>query len=237
MNARRAALRLRGLSKRFGYTWALRGVTLDLEQGETLAMVGPNGAGKTTLLKILAALYTPTSGFGEILGHPLGPGAEGIRRRTGLLADKDYLYDQLTGRENLKFAVRMAGRSLPPVRLDDVLGRVGLEEAAGRRVRTYSTGMRKRLSLGRLLLQDGDLILLDEPYAGLDREGVALVDRMVSEWHDAGRTVILASHQPEEAVRTADRTVLMRRGHLGELPAGSDSPPTDSRAGEPPGAR
>lgn len=223
MNPRpRSAVRLRSISKRFGHTWALRNVTLDLERGEVLAMVGPNGAGKTTLLKILATLYGPSAGFGEVLDLSLDRASEEIRRRIALLAGQDFLYDELTGRENLSFSVRMAGRAPDALRIEEALDRVGLAAAADRRVRTYSTGMRKRLALGRLLLQDGDLLLLDEPYAGLDRGGVGLVDRIVAEQRGAGRTVILASHQSGRALREADRAVLLDRGRIHELPRDLD---------------
>lgn len=222
MSSGRPAIRLRSVSKRFGRTWALRDATLDVERGGSVAMVGPNGAGKTTLLKILAGLYAPSTGHGEVLGLPLAGGSEEIRRRVALLAGQDFLYDELTGRENLVFSLRMSGRPADEAAVGESLGRVGLSRGADRRVRTYSTGMRKRLALGRLLLQQGELVLLDEPYAGLDREGVALVDRVVAEHRSTGKTVILATHQPGESVRDADRSVLVRHGRLSELPPGDD---------------
>jgi heme ABC exporter ATP-binding subunit CcmA len=205
-------------------------VSLDVNRGETVALVGPNGAGKTTLIKIMATLYAPSSGSGEILGRPLAGGAEGIRREIALLTGRDHLYGELTGRENLIFALRMSGRAGGETSAERALDRVGLSEAAGRRVRTYSSGMRKRLALARLLLQEGEVVLLDEPYAGLDRDGIALVDRIVAEMASAGRTVVLTTHQPGRAVREADRAILLRRGLLHELPPGTD--PLEAVAGE-----
>ena len=176
MNDATHAVELDGVAKRFGFTWALRHVTLALPPHVTLALVGPNGAGKTTLLKLLATLIRPTSGRGTVLGYPLA-GADGddIRRRTGLLTVRGYLYAELSAEENLRFATRMAGDPIDVGRIDSVLDRVGLSGLAGRRVRAYSTGMRKRLALAKLLLRDLDLILMDEPYAGLDTEGIGLV--------------------------------------------------------------
>lgn len=225
----RSAIRLNAVSKRFGPTWALREVSLEVDRGETVALVGPNGAGKTTLIKIMATLYAPSSGSGEILGRPLAGGAEGIRREIALLTGRDHLYGELTGRENLVFALRMSGRAGDGEAVERALVQVGLPQAADRRVRTYSSGMRKRLALGRLLLQEGEVMLLDEPYAGLDRDGIALVDRIVAEMGSAGRTVVLATHQPGRAVREADRSLLLRGGLLEELPAGTD--PLEAVAG------
>ena len=145
MNGTTPAVELDGVAKRFGFTWALRHVTLALPPHVTLALVGPNGAGKTTLLKLLATLIRPTAGEGTVLGHALtGRDGDEIRRRTGLLTVRGYLYDELSAEENLRFAARMAGDPIDAARIESVLDRVGLGNLEGRRVRAYSTGMRKR---------------------------------------------------------------------------------------------
>ena len=215
MNGTDCAVVLDGVSKRFGFTWALRHVTLSLPRRTTLALVGPNGAGKTTLLKLLATLIRPTAGQGSVLGHSLiGGDGDEIRRRTGLLTVRGYLYDELSAEENLRFASRMAGDPIDPGRIETVLDRVGLGGIGARRVRAYSTGMRKRLALAKLLLRDLELILMDEPYAGLDTEGIALVDAVVSELRGEGATVVIASHQDGQAVLDAEIRGEIVKGRL-----------------------
>lgn len=211
------AVRLSGVGKRFGYTWALREVSLELERGAVLTLRGPNGAGKTTLLKILAGIYRPSAGEGRVLGADLTGDSDAVRRRTVLLADTDYLYDELTGAENLRFASLMAGDGRGDRERRAVLERVGLARAGDDPVRSYSTGMRKRLSLARVLLRPAGLVLLDEPYGGLDREGAAFVDRVVREIRDGGRSVALATHRGGEAARSADRVAHLEAGRLARL--------------------
>lgn len=206
------ALRVRGLFKRYGWKWALKDVDLDVERGASLALVGPNGAGKTTLLRVLATLVRPSRGEVRVFGHSVHDAGDEVRRRTGLMTTSGYLYDELTGAENLRFAALMSGLRPDADRGRRMLERVGLSEAADRRVRGYSSGMRKRLELARLLLRTPELLLMDEPYASLDAEGVALVDEVVREAREAGRTVVFASHQMGEALRTADRVAVLKDG-------------------------
>lgn len=210
------ALRLRGVGKRFGYRWALRDVSLELGRGSVLTLRGPNGAGKTTLLKILAGLYRPSAGGGEVLGAPLGGDTGPVRQRTVLLPATDFLYEDLTGTENLRFASLMAGDGGGPDRWRSALERAGLVRAADDPVRSYSSGMRKRLSLARVLLRPAGLVLLDEPYGGLDREGARFVDRVVEEIRDGGRSAVLATHRGGEAARRADRVAYLRAGRVEE---------------------
>lgn len=215
-----AAVRLRGVGKRFGYRWAVRGVDLELGRGAALTLRGPNGAGKTTLLKVLSGLYRPSSGEGEVLGAPLTGDSGPVRRRTALLPDTDVLYDELTAVENLRFASLMSGADAGPEEWRSALDRVGLARAVDDRVRTYSTGMRKRLSLARILIRPAGLVLLDEPYGGLDRAGTRFVDRLVEEIRGEGRSVVLATHRGGEAARRADRIAHLRGGRLERVEEG-----------------
>lgn len=192
----------------------LREVDLRVERGTTLALVGPNGAGKTTLLKCLATLLRPSGGEGYVCGFSLRKDPDAIRERTGLLTVRGYVYDELTAEENLRFTARMAGLRLSREALRAEMERVGLERAADQRVRTFSTGMRKRLVLAQLRIRPLELALLDEPYSGLDTQGMALVDEYVREFRRSGTTVILASHQAGEATRTAESTAVLRGGKL-----------------------
>jgi heme exporter protein A len=208
------AVRLEAVGKRFGRTWGLREVDLEVPPGELVALVGANGAGKTTLLRLVAAVHRATTGQAEVLGLRLPRDEELVRERSTLLPPHGYLYEQLTGLENLRFARLMAGVRPSRDELHAALERVGLVEAADERVGGYSSGMRKRLALARLLLRPVDLVLMDEPYASLDSGGIELVDQIVGELRAEGSTILLASHRWERAIREADRLVVMERGRI-----------------------
>lgn len=193
---------------------ALIRVSLRVERGEVLLVRGPNGAGKSTLLRVMATALSPTYGSGSVLGFDLVRGRDDIRRRTELLGHRTRLYEDLTARENLRFACTLYG--LDDVEVDAVLRRVGLADVAADRVRGYSQGMRQRVAVARAMLRRADLFLLDEPYAGLDEEGKDLVDEGIESARADGRTVVLATHDPTRGA-LADRVAFMDGGRL--LPA------------------
>jgi ABC-type multidrug transport system ATPase subunit len=182
-------------------------------------LTGANGAGKTTLLRIVATLLRPSSGTGTICGLPLDSAGDRIRERVGYLSSRGTLYDDLTAAENLRFAARLTGAPSQDGTIDDLLSSAGLSQARSQRVRTYSTGMRRRLSLTALRLRPLELVLMDEPYSGLDTDGMSMVDHMVGEFLKVGTTVIIASHQDGEATRQATRTYRIHDGRL--LPVGA----------------
>ncbi len=188
-----------------------------MDRGTTLALVGPNGAGKTTLLKCLATLLQPSDGEGTVCGFDLRKEGDEIRERVGLVTVRGYVYDDLTAEENLRFSARMSGLKLEPDEYRAALARVGLERVADQRVRTFSTGMRKRVVLAQLRIRPLELALLDEPYAGLDTQGMALVDEFVREFRETGTTVIIASHQAGEATRAAEQTLILKNGKLSPM--------------------
>jgi heme ABC exporter ATP-binding subunit CcmA len=237
------ALELRGVAKRFGTTWALRGVDLEVARGELVALTGPNGAGKTTLLQIVATLVAPTRGEVSVLGLRPDEAPDAVRRRTGYLPARGYLYDELTARENLRFASLMSGVRDWSGPAEAALARVGLADAADLRVRGFSSGMRKRLALARLLLRPAGLALLDEPYASLDREGVELVDDLAAELLAEGAAVVMASHRWGRSLRAADRVVSLRRGKVAWVGGpdeyarrgGGHGPASDPPAADDPG--
>ena len=179
-----------------------------VEAGRTVALLGPNGAGKTTLLRILATSLRPSFGRAEIESIDIelrDPTL--VRGRVAYLSHATGLYDDLTAAENLAFAATMRCVSEP--RAGGGSGpwpKSGLTADADRRVRTFSAGMRRRLALGRLLLNDWAVVLLDEPHAALDADGMALVDRLIGRWQEAGVTVLVASHQAERVTSLADAT-------------------------------
>jgi len=211
-----AAIRVEGLTRRFGRRWALRGIDLRVARGEVVAILGANGTGKTTLLRVLATLLEPTAGRVEILGLDAARDSAAIRRRTTLMTPAGHTYDELTGLENLRFAARMGGSPVDEAAHRGALEAVGLDEAADLPVRAYSTGMRKRLELARLGLRDLDLVLLDEPFTALDEPGVGLVHEAIAGWRGRGAAILIASHRVAEAGRAADRVVRLERGRVSE---------------------
>ncbi len=205
------AVGLNAVTRVFGVLPALVRVDLAIERGETLLVRGPNGAGKSTLLKVIATALSPTYGSGTVLGFDLASDREDIRRRVELLGHRTRLYEDLTGRENLRFACVLYG--IDPLGVPRVLERVGLSDAADDRVRGYSQGMRQRVALARALLRSPDLLLLDEPYAGLDASAKEVVDDAIREAGREGRTVILATHDTTRGAM-ATRSVFMDAGSI-----------------------
>ena len=207
---------------------ALAGADLDVARGEILLLSGANGAGKSTLLKLLAGLVPLRSGRAIVLGCDLSVDRRSHRRRLALVGHDTGCYDDLTARENLRFAVRATGGDVATV--DATLDRLGLAEVARVHHADLSAGQRRRLALATAFARDVDLLLLDEPHAGLDAEGRALLDGMLHDSAVAGRTVVFASHELERARSLAHREVLVDRG---TLIGGALSQPT---APEPVGA-
>lgn len=188
-----------------------------MPHGSCLVLTGDNGAGKTTLLRILATLLRPSSGRVTIDGLPLASQADTIRARLAYVSARGSVYDDLTAVENLRFTRRLVGLDASEGELSRILDSVGLGDATEQPVRSFSTGMRRRLALSVLALRPIRLALIDEPYAALDADGMAIVDRMVADLLAAGTTVVLASHQAGEATRRADRTLRVVDGRLQEV--------------------
>lgn len=227
------ALLIEGVAKRFARRWVLRGVDLRVDPGEIVALTGRNGSGKTTLLRICATAIRPTRGVGRVFGHDLVAAADEVRRRVGLLGHGAGLYDDLTAAENLQFSVRMAGRHADSAAIAGALDRVGLGVESAERVRGFSAGMRRRLALARLLLRPPDLLLMDEPYASFDTDGIRLVNAFARETAARGGAVIVATHDLARGQGTFDRRVHVEAGLAVEAdPAARDilpdSPAPDS---------
>ncbi len=216
------AVHLRSAVALAGRFPALSGVDLDVAPGEVVAVLGPNGAGKTSLLRACAGLVPVTSGDAVVLGCDLRTERTQVRRRVGLLGHSPSLYDELTAVENVRFAVRAAGLGGDSV--NPSLDRLGL---TGRLRRTpvmrMSAGQRRRTSLAALVARAPELWLLDEPHAGLDGEGRALVGALVAEAAAEGAAVILTSHEPDLALPLADRTAVMAGGRISEVRPGGRS--------------
>jgi ABC-type multidrug transport system ATPase subunit len=203
----------RQVSKRYVRTWALKAVDLQVRRGELVSLLGPNGSGKSTLLRILMAVTRPTYGEVKLFGVSPKDGGN-VRERLGVLPHQSYLYDELTAQENLRFAATMYG--IHPDRKDfaEALAHVGLAHVADAQVRTFSSGMRKRLALARATLHDPELVFLDEPYGALDVEGIAWVDSFIKELRDARKTLVIATHEIGRALALCDRAVSLHGGRV-----------------------
>jgi heme exporter protein A len=206
---RQDALVLEGVARRFGPRWILRGIDLRAAPGEVIALTGRNGSGKTTLLRIVATLLRPTRGTATVFGHDTVREADEIRAGVGLLGHNSALYEDLTTAENLVFAQKMAGQSADRRAIDAAIEQVGLTHVRNERVRGFSAGMRRRLGLARLLLRPPSLLLLDEPYASFDQDGIDVVNEFARGVAAGGGLVLLATH---DLSRSAD--IMSRRLHI-----------------------
>jgi heme exporter protein A len=200
------------LARLFAGSPALAGVSLTIDAGQRVALLGPNGAGKTTLLRILATSLHPSFGHAAVDGLDVATHADQVRARVAYLGHATGLYDDLTAAENLAFAAALLGTPDAAARVVRALRDVGLEGHEDQRVRTLSAGQRRRVALARLLLSSASLVLLDEPYAALDSEAVAVVDELLIAWREAGVTVVVASHAEEHLAPLVDGTVRLERG-------------------------
>ena len=211
-----SAVHLSRVTRLFDGLAAITQVSLDVGSGEAVWLRGSNGSGKSTLLRVIATAISPTYGGGTVLGHDLGRGRAAIRAGSELVGHNTRLYDDLTATENLRFICDLHG--LDPGGVAPALERVGLAEVATVRAGNFSQGMRQRLVLARCLVRGPRLLLLDEPYAGLDPDARVVVDDLLADVSRAGRTVLVASHEaPPE--RLVHRTVVMDGGRLtGEDP-------------------
>lgn len=207
------AIDARGLVKQFGGRRALDGLDLKLPQGAFLSIFGPNGAGKTTLLRELALLARPMRGELSILGIDALEEPDELRRRIGLISHTSMLYGDLTARENLSFYATLYGIEgrEAEARIDELLRLVELDHRANDCARTFSRGMQQRLSIARALINDPDLVLLDEPYSGLDPHAAELFDRLIDRVRD-GRTFVMVSHDLEKGYDLCSHALIMARG-------------------------
>jgi heme exporter protein A len=214
------AIRLDGLARRFGQRWILRGIDLIVQSGEVLALTGRNGSGKTTLLRVLATALRPSRGTARVFGHDVVEEPDAIRALVGLLGHNAALYDDLTAAENLVFAQRMAGGAANGATIERALEAVGLALVARERVRGFSAGMRRRLGLARLLLRPPQLLLLDEPYASFDADGIDAVNEFSLRVAANGGVVVLATHDLARATDVLSRRLHLVDGRLTEVQSG-----------------
>jgi heme exporter protein A len=201
------------LTREFGPRQAVAGLTFSLAPGECLALFGPNGAGKTTLLRVLAGLLKPTSGTARISGIPL-PGGPLARSRVGLISHHSMLYDALSARENVSFSARLYGIRDATARVEDSLRRMSMLERADAPVRSLSRGMQQRVTIARAMVHSPQLVLADEPYAGLDESGARALTAVLQELRSAGTAIIVVTHNLVEGLSLATHAAVMQRGRF-----------------------
>ena len=220
-------IEVRELTKVFGLHPVLRSLNFEVAKGEFVTLLGPNGSGKSTLLRILGALARPTSGTVTIGGWELPAEADYVRAQLGVVSHLPLLYDTLTAEENLLFFARLY--NLPAAtradRVADLLKRVGLQRRARDVVMTFSRGMQQRLAIARAILHDPAVLLLDEPYTGLDQDAAALLDDLLREVAVDGRTVVMTTHDLRRGHALADRVAILSRGKIAYTGACRDLEP------------
>ncbi len=203
-----------GLRKAFGATLVLDDVSLSVRAGETVALLGANGAGKTTLLRILATLARPTRGTAVIAGFDCVREPERVRERVGLVAHGTLIYEDLTAEENLRFWRVLSGGRALAADLREALAAVELEPYAGERVRSFSAGMKRRLSLARVVLARPQVLLLDEPFAGLDQRGKKWLEEYLHAFKAGGGAIVMVTHSFGRQLSVADRIAILGGGRI-----------------------
>jgi heme exporter protein A len=202
------------LIKRFGAKTVLSNLDFQVAEGEFVALMGPNGAGKTTLLRILSSLMKATYGTILINGYHLPDQSAAVRSRLGIVSHLPLLYGDLTAEENLRFFGKMYSVNPLSIRVNEVLALVGLHPRRNDLVRTFSRGMQQRLAIGRAILHDPAVLLLDEPHTGLDQDACEMLDHLLREVAATGRTVVMTSHDLARVQDLARRFDVLSRGKI-----------------------
>jgi ABC-2 type transport system ATP-binding protein len=208
------AIQVENISKRYGTLTALDRVDFEVKEGEVFGFLGPNGAGKSTMINIFLDFVRPTAGSVSIFGHDCQDEGAIARERMGVLPEGYQVYDRLTGRQHVEFAIDSKGANEEPMEL---LGRVGLRDAADRQAGGYSKGMAQRLVLAMALVGDPDLLVLDEPTTGLDPNGAREMRNIILEENERGATVFFSSHILEQVEAVCDRVGILHEGELAAI--------------------
>jgi heme exporter protein A len=207
-------IQAQGIKKAYGNFDALKGVDLNISKGEFYTLFGPNGAGKTTLIKLLSTLTGPSSGNLNIFGYDASKEVRKIRSRLGVISHDPYLYENLTALENIQFFAEMYGLDHIQSRSNEVISYVGLESRKNDLIRTFSRGMKQRLTVARAIVHDPEILLLDEPYTGLDQHGAQILGEMLSALKSKDRTILMTTHNIDEGLDLSDRVGILAKGKL-----------------------
>ena len=210
-------IELQGISKSYGRLAVLKNCDLALQSGQLLCLLGNNGAGKTTFLRIVSGLLSADKGILLIDGEEWSLKSPEWRRKCALVAHKTFLYQNLSGLENMRFFSRLYQREFSEEELRKRLADAGLTRSADKQVRLYSRGMQQRLTLARALLSDPDFVIMDEPFTGLDKDGSALLVRMLAELKQQGAMILMTSHDPQAAFAVTDGFVRLSMGVFGKV--------------------
>ena len=204
------------LCKSYGVQRVLQNLDISLQSGELVCLLGPNGAGKSTLIRLLSGLLKPTAGEITIDGALVDFNEAEVRRKIGLILHQTFLYEQLTGLENLQLYARLYGTRLTESDLKQLMVRVGLGKVRPVPVRSYSRGMKQRLTIARALLNNPQILLLDEPYTGLDQQGSAMLNQLLAEEQENQRIILLTTHELSFIRQVASRFDILHRGRIAE---------------------
>lgn len=207
-------IQISNLTKRYGFNLVLRGINLHVKPAEFVTLVGPNGAGKSTLLRIVATLLKAESGQVLVGGWPLPEFAQKVRRYIGLVSHQSLLYSDLTAAENLEFFAGLYGLDQRGGQIQAALKMVGLTSRQRDPVRTFSRGMLQRLTIARATLHKPDILLLDEPYSGLDQAAATILDELLMREKQNGRTILMITHDLRHAFSVSDRLLILDRGKI-----------------------
>ena len=206
-----------GLVRDFGGLRAVDGVSFQLQPGELLTVFGPNGAGKTTLLRMLGGVMRPTSGHVRVAGEPADTKGRDWRHRVGVVSHQSLLYGPLTITENLLFYGRLFGLTDLKTRIPERLASLGLSDRARTPVRELSRGLKQRVALARALLHDPEVLLLDEPYTGLDPHASTVLREQLASLKDGRHTVVLVTHNLIQGLELADRVAIQVHGRFSSV--------------------
>jgi heme exporter protein A len=208
------ALRIEGVQKWFGQNIALAEITLSVSRGDFVVLLGRNGAGKSTLLRVMARIVKPNHGTVEIWGVDVHRNPERARRYLGFVAHSSYLYRHLTARENLRFFARLYGLEDQEQRIQRDLSWVGLEANADRPISGFSRGMQQRLAIARATLHEPEILLLDEPFSGLDLEACELLSAWMRRFAATGKTILMATHDLDQGLEGVNRWLFLEKGKI-----------------------
>ena len=220
-------IQIKGLVKNYGLNPVLRGLNLHVQPGEFITLVGSNGAGKSTLLRIVATLLKPTAGEVTVGGWPLPRHGNKVRRHIGLVSHQALLYGDLTAAENLLFYARLYQLDSAQDRVAAALKEVGLMARQRDAVRTFSRGMLQRLTIARATLHEPDVLLLDEPYTGLDQDATRLLDNLLQREKGNGRTILMITHDLVHGLNICDRIAILSRGKIAQELFAQETTPTE----------